>query len=305
MSSGSNQTALSVAILVGSLVFVASAWPRRALQARVDPPVHLAAPPVVDHASVPPDPHVLRVCADPNNMPFSNARHEGFENRIAELVGRDLGRTVKYYWQPQRRGFIRTTLKAGECDVVIGVPSSFDLVRVTRPYYRSAYYFVSNRSRGLHIRSLDDPRLRRLRVGVEITGDDYDNPPAAQALASRHILDNVAGYTVYGEYSRDHPSWGLMTALERNDVDVAIAWGPLAGYVARRTHVQLEMHPVTPEVDMPFLPFVYDISMGVRREDQALAAALDDVIQKRQHEIQSILRDYGVPFGAAGTEVQG
>jgi quinoprotein dehydrogenase-associated probable ABC transporter substrate-binding protein len=304
MSSGSKQTALSVAILAGSLLFVASVRPERA-PAQPPPPVHLAAPPVVEHPTVPPDPHVLRVCADPNNLPFANERGEGFENRIAEVVARDLGRTVKYYWQPQRRGFIRTTLKAGECDVVIGVPSSFDLTRVTRPYYRSAYYFVSKRARGLHVRSLDDPRLRRLRVGIEITGDDYDNPPAAQALAARHIIDNVHGYTVYGDYSTDHPSWGLMNALAHGDVDVAIAWGPLAGYVARQTHAAVEMHPVTPEVDMPFLPFVYDISMGVRREDQPLAAALDDAIERHGREIRSILADYGVPFADPGKGVQG
>jgi mxaJ protein len=301
MSSGSKQTALSIAILTGSLAFTATAH-RAPSQL---PTVHLAAPAFVERQSIPPNPHVLRVCADPNNMPFSNDRREGFENRIAELVARDLGRTVQYYWQPQRRGFIRTTLKAGECDVVIGVPSSFDLVRVTQPYYRSAYYFVSNRARGLHIRSLDDPRLRRLRVGIEITGDDYDNPPAAQALAARHIIDNVHGYTVYGNYSSDHPSWGLMNALAREDVDVAIAWGPLAGYVALRSDAPVEMHPVRPEVDMPFLPFVYDISMGVRREDQALATALDDVIQKREPEIRSILTGYGVPFAVGGKGVRG
>ena len=302
MSSGSKQTTLSVAILVGSVAFVASA--RRA-PSQPPPPVHLAAPPAVEHADLPPDPHVLRVCADPNNMPFSNDRGEGFENRIAQLVARDLGRTVKYYWQPQRRGFIRTTLKAGECDVVVGVPSSFDLARVTRPYYRSAYYFISKRARGLHVRSLDDPRLRRLRIGIEITGDDYDNPPAAQALAARHIIDNVHGYTVYGDYSTDHPSWGLMTALARNEVDLAIAWGPLAGYVAGRMHEAVEMHPVTPEVDMPFLPFVYDISMAVRRDDQALAAALDAAIERHEREIRTILSAYSVPFADPGKGVQG
>ena len=293
MSSGSKQTVLSVGILAASILFVMCARPAAE---RPAPPVHLAAPPVVEHASVPPNPHVLRVCADPNNLPFSNDKGQGFENEIAQLVARDLGRSVRYYWQPQRRGFIRTTLRAGECDVVMGVPSSFDLARVTRPYYRSGYYFVSKRSRGLHVRSLDDPRLRTLRIGIEITGNDYENPPAAQALAARHIIDNVHGYMVYGDYSTDHPSWGLMDALGRGEVDLAIAWGPLAGYVTRQKHAAFDLTPVSPEVDVPFLPFVFDISMGVRREDQALAAALDDVIGRRQHEIQSILSRYGVPL---------
>lgn len=302
MSSGSKQTVLSVGILVASVVFV-TCLGRTAPQSRQ--PVHLEAPPVVEHASIPPDPHVLRVCADPNNLPFSNQKQEGFENKIADLVAKDLGRTVQYYWQPQRRGFIRTTLRAGECDVVIGLPSSFDLALVTRPYYRSAYYFVSNRARGLHIGSLDDPKLRRLRVGIEITGDDYDNPPAAQALAARHIIDNVQGFTVYGDYSSEHPSWGLMNALERGDVDVAIAWGPLAGYVARRTQAALELRPVTPQMDAPAVRFAYDISMGVRRDDRALAAALNDAIQRHAREIRSILTEYGVPFSEPGKGASG
>jgi len=302
MSSGSKQTVLSVAILAGSLVFV-TCLRRGPSPSRQ--PAHLEAPPVVEHASIPADPRVLRVCADPNNLPFSNDRHEGFENKIADVVAKDLGRTVQYYWQPQRRGFIRTTLRAGECDVVMGLPSSFDLARVTKPYYRSAYYFVSNRARGLHIRSLDDPQLRRLRVGIEITGDDYDNPPAAQALAARHIIDNVRGFPVYGDYSSSHPSWGVLNALEQGDVDVAIAWGPLAGYVASRTRARIEMHPVTPQVDAPALRFVYDISMGVRRQDRALAAALDAAIQRHAQEIRAILTEYGVPFAAPGKGVSG
>jgi len=300
MSSGSKQTILSVAILGASLIFVMCVGRSRQESRQ---PAHLAAPPVVEHATIPADPHVLRVCADPNNLPFSNRKQEGFENRIADIVARDLGRTVQYYWQPQRRGFIRTTLRAGECDVVMGLPSTFELARVTQPYYRSAYYFVSKR--GLHVRSLDDPQLRRLRVGIEITGNDYENPPAAQALAARHIIDNVSGFPVYGDYSSDHPSWGLMNALERGDVDVAIAWGPLAGYVAARTHVPVEMHVVTPQIDTASLRFAYDISMGVRRNDQALAAALNAAIARHAAEIRSILAAYGVPFSTPGKEVSG
>src|SRR3954470_8142317 len=122
----------------------------------------------------------LRVCADPNNLPFTNDRGEGFENAIAELVARDLGRTVQYYWQPQRRGFFRTTIQAHQCDVVMSVPSGFERVRTTRAYYRSAYVFVTRRDRHLDVRSFDDPRLHDLRIGIQLTGDDYANPPAAQ-----------------------------------------------------------------------------------------------------------------------------
>jgi quinoprotein dehydrogenase-associated probable ABC transporter substrate-binding protein len=238
----------------------------------------------------------LRVCADPNNLPFSNDRREGFENRIAEIVARDLRRPLAYFWTPQRRGFIRTTLKAGVCDVVIGVPSAFDAVRLTKPYYRSTYVFVSRGDRALHVRSLDDPRLKQLLIGIQITGDDYDNPPAAQALASRQIIQNVRGYMVYGDYSRPNPPRGLIDAVARGAIDVAVAWGPLAGYFAPREPIALEITPVSPQADSRFVQFVFDISMGVRRDDRALAAALDAAIVRRRAAIRRVLATYGVPL---------
>src|SRR5436190_7725905 len=165
-------------------------------------------------------PPALRVCADPNNMPFSNERGEGFENRIADLVARDLGRRLSYFWLPQRRGFIRNTLNANRCDVVMAVPSAFEAARPTLPYYRSTYVFVSRRDQGPRIRSFDDPRLTTLRIGIQLTGDDYDNPPAAQALAVRHITQNIHGYTVYGDYSASDPQRGVMDAVADGAVDV-------------------------------------------------------------------------------------
>src|SRR5256885_5389623 len=189
----------------------------------------------------------LRVCADPNNLPFSNQRREGFENKIAEIVARELKRPLAYYWMPQRRGFVRNTLNAHQCDVVIGVPAEFDPLRSTAPYYRSTYVFVSRRDRALHVRSFDDPRLKTLTIGIQVTGDDYANPPAAQALASRQIIQNVRGYTVYGDYSRPNPPRGLIDAVADGKVDVAVAWGPLAGYFARREPVPMDVTPVSPE----------------------------------------------------------
>jgi mxaJ protein len=148
----------------------------------------------------------LRVCADPNNLPFSNQQGEGFENRIAELIARELHATVQYTWWAQRRGFIRNTLKAGTCDVMLGVPSHFDLALTTSPYYRSTYVFVYRQDKGLTIRSFDDPLLHYLRIGVQLIGDDYTNTPPAHALANRDIINNVVGYTVYGNYSQANPA---------------------------------------------------------------------------------------------------
>jgi mxaJ protein len=164
---------------------------------------------------------VLRVCADLNNLPFSNERREGFENRLAELVARDLGARLEYVWWAQRRGFIRNTLAAGECDVVFGVPSRFERVLPTAPYLRSSYVFVSRDTLAPPLTSLDDQRLRTLRIGVHLIGDDYTNTPPAHALARRGIVRNVAGYTIYGDYREPNPPARIIEALGRGEIDVA------------------------------------------------------------------------------------
>ena len=238
---------------------------------------------------------VLKVCADPNNLPYSNIKGEGFENKVAELVASDFGARVAYTWWPQRRGFIRMTLKTGECDVVMGVPANYELALPTTPYYRSSYVFVTRKDRHLDITSLDDPRLHTLRVGVQMIGNDHVNSPPAHALSSRGIIDNVRGYTVYGDYRDQEPARGIIDAVAKNDVDVAIVWGPQAGYFARQEKVALDIVPVSPQIDVPFLPFVFDISMGVRRGDNALRDRLDGVIERRRGDIERILDAYGVP----------
>jgi quinoprotein dehydrogenase-associated probable ABC transporter substrate-binding protein len=238
----------------------------------------------------------LRVCADPNNLPFSNDRLEGFENRLAELIARDMHATLRYAWHPQRRGFIRNTLRAGACDVVMGIPSSFELALPTRPYYRSTYVFVYRKDSGIAVRSFDDPSLRTLRIGVHLVGDDGANTPPAHALASRGIVRNVKGYTLYGDYAEPNPPARLVEAVAGGAVDLAIVWGPLGGYFARRQQVALDIVPVSPEIDLPFLPFVFDISMGVRREDVALAEELDAILLRRAAEIDALLDEFGVPY---------
>ncbi len=246
----------------------------------------------------------LRVCADPNNLPFSNDRLEGFENKIASLVARELNLEVQYTWWAQRRGFFRNTLRAGVCDLVVGVPSSFELALTTSPYYRSTYVFVSRKDRHLNVRSFDDAVLHKIKIGVQMVGDDFANTPPAHALSNRGIIGNVRGYTLYGDYAQANPPARIIEAVARGEVDVAVAWGPLAGYFARRQKVPLEVVPVSPEIDLPFLPFVYDISMGVRRGDDAFREELEGVLARRRAEIEAILDEYGVPRvgGAQATE---
>jgi mxaJ protein len=239
----------------------------------------------------------LAVCADPNNLPFSNERLEGFENKLAAIIAADLGRQVRYTWLPQRRGFVRNTLRAGRCDVLMGVPSSFELARPTIPYYRSTYVFVYRKDRHFDVRSLDDSILRHVRIGVHVIGDDYANVPPVEALAQRRIIANVRGYSIYGDYSRPNPPADLITAVARGDVDVAIVWGPLAGYFAPRQTVALEIVPVSPQIDLPFLPFVFDIAMAVRRgaPDDSLHTLLNVALERHKPEISRLLDSYGVP----------
>jgi mxaJ protein len=237
----------------------------------------------------------LRVCADPNNLPFTNSRGEGFENRIASLLAREFGTTVEYTWFAQRRGFLRNTLSAGLCDVVMGYPSDADPVATTRPYYRSTYVFVTRRAGGVKVRSFDDPALRTLRIGVQLIGDDGANTPPAHALSRRGIVTNLVGYTVYGDYRKDSPPSEIIAAVARGDVDVAAAWGPLAGYFAARQKVPLDVVPVEPQFDRPLLPETFAISMAVRRTDTALRDRLDTFIVRHRKAIDAILAEYHVP----------
>lgn len=211
---------------------------------------------------------LLRVCADPNNLPFSNARGEGFENRLAELVARELGKTVSYTWWAQRRGFIRNTLNAGTRDVLMGVPP-LDMIRTTRPYYRSAYVFVSRQDRALDFSSIEAPELKNLSIGVHLIGDDGANTPPADALGERDIVENVHGFMIYGDYRENSPPARLIEAVEQGRIDLAAAWGPLAGYFAMTSPVPLKVVPITDTEAYRPLVFQFPIAMGVQERYRA------------------------------------
>jgi mxaJ protein len=235
----------------------------------------------------------LRVCADPDNLPYSHENGSGFENRIAQLIAAELGAKLTYTWLPQRRGFIRKTLNADACDVVIGVPAEFDLVRTTQSYYRSAYVFVFRAEGQPAFRSFDDPRLRTVKVGVQLIGDDLAATPPGHALAMRGIVANVVGYPVYG----DRPQAELMIeALASGKLDVALMWGPQAAYYARKQPVALAMTPARAPAELASLPFEFSMAMGVRKRDEALQRELDAVIARRRADFQAILLEYNVPL---------
>jgi mxaJ protein len=245
---------------------------------------------------------VLRVAADPNNLPFSNDRLEGFENKIAELIARELNCKLDYHWRAQRRGFFRETLKSGEVDIVIGVPAHFDMALTTAPYYRSSYVFVSRVDRKLHVSSFDDPKLRKLRVGVQLIGNDGVDTPPAHALAARAIVNNVVGFTLYGDYSQRNPPARIMDAVANGDVDIAVVWGPLAGYFAKQSTSPLELVPITPEEDGP-LRFAFDVSLGVGKQEPELRDQLNRFLTAHRDEIDRILDEYNIPRVSRETQL--
>jgi mxaJ protein len=237
----------------------------------------------------------LRICADPNNLPFSNDRNGGFENAIARLFAKETGQSVAYTWWAQRRGFIRNTLKAGNCDVIMGVPVGLDMVETTRPYYRSGYVFVSRSDRQLDIASMTDPRLRTLKIGIQLIGDDGFNTPPGHALAMQGIVDNVVGYTVYGDYRRPDPPAQILEAVAQGEIDIAAVWGPLAGYFARQSPVKLTVVPITGTERFAPLLFQFDIAIGVRKGDDKRREEFDQLISQNSVQIAQILYRFGVP----------
>ena len=236
---------------------------------------------------------MLRVCGDPDNMPFSDKRAEGFENKIADVIGGALGDSVVYTWWPHRRGFVRNTLSAGECDVVMGVPAGYDPVATTNPYYRSTYYIVTRSDRHLDIQSLDDERLKTMKVGVGLIGDDYTNTPPAQALASHGITKNVRGFSLF--YDEDTHPQDIVNAVANGTIDVALVWGPVAGYFAKESSVPLTLKALPDSDSASGVLFAYNMAIGVRHSDRDLKAVLDSVLTQKRNTIQGILRAYNVP----------
>ena len=241
-------------------------------------------------------PKVLTACADPNNLPFSNKAGQGFENKLAEMIASDLHAKLKYVWWAQRRGYVRNTLNERACDFWPGVGSNVEMLATTRPYYRSTYMFVSRADAGLKGLTLDDPRLKHLKIGVQMVGNDGVNTPPAHALSRRGIIDNVRGYMLYGDYSKPNPPAEVVRAVERGEVDVALVWGPLAGYFAAQSKVPLRLEPVTPWLDDMQWPMQFDVSVGIQKDNQPLLKQVDRILHRRKEEIRRLLASYHVPL---------
>jgi quinoprotein dehydrogenase-associated probable ABC transporter substrate-binding protein len=235
------------------------------------------------------DPHVLRACADPRDLPFSNEAGEGFENKIAELLARKLGKSVAYTFYPDATGFIRNTLNAHRCDVVLGIAQGDDMVQPTNPYYRTSYaaaYHQDGPLKGLD--SLSDPRLKTAKIGI-VAGT-----PPATLLAENGLLGHIKSYALVVDTRFDSPTHQMMDDLERGEIDVALLWGPIAGYYATKAKTPTAVVPLVK--DQSDTRMVYRIVMGVRHSDQNWKRDLNKLISENQDEIQAILRSYGVPL---------
>ncbi|HZP88443.1 MAG TPA: quinoprotein dehydrogenase-associated putative ABC transporter substrate-binding protein [Burkholderiales bacterium] len=238
----------------------------------------------------------LLVCADPNNLPFSNDKLEGFENKIASLIAEDLGAKVRYTWSDQRRGFLRRTLHAHRCDLVMGVPAGLPGVSITEPYYTSSYVFVWARERNLQLAGFDDPVLGELKIGLEAIGVEGANTPPASALARRGLTSHVVGFTKPEAGEIDTRAARIVDAVASKEIDTAIVWGPFGGYYAKRYADKLAIAPIVSDPKQPSLALAFSIALGVRSEDEAFKAELQGVLDRRHDEIRAILRDYGVPL---------
>jgi len=235
------------------------------------------------------DPKVLRVCADPSNMPFSTAKGEGFENKLAELLANKLGKGLSYSWYPQAPGFVRNTLAAHKCDVIMGIPQGDDLVQVTNPYYRTAYALVFKQGHGLEgVDALGDPRLKGKRIGV-VAG----TPPGNNMVANG-LMANAKPYPLVVDTRVDSSAAAMMHDLVAGDIDAGVLWGPMAGYYAPQSTPAVTVVPLVKETAGPRL--AYRIAMGVRYADQEWKRQLNRTIQDNQPAIDRLLLSFGVPL---------
>ncbi len=236
-------------------------------------------------------PTELRICSDPGNLPFSNQQLQGFENKIADLVASEMGKRAVHYWWPAQRGLVRSFLNTRRCDVLIGVPTGYDRVAFTKPYYRTAYVIAYDKTRDFSIASLDDDILKTLKIGVHV------NTPPHNALARRGIMgEQVKGYPLFfdSQYGAEDYPGRVVEDLLAKKIDVAIVWGPIAGYFVKKHAASLAMIPLQGQEART--PFTFKISMGVRRQENELKAQLEAALQRKQAEIQQVLEDYGVPL---------
>ncbi len=250
--------------------------------------VALAAGPGYAATSEVIDRTALRVCADPANLPFSNQAGDGFENKIAELLAAELGLPLQYTWFPQATGFIRQTLRARKCDLVVGIASGNEMLQNTNSYYRSSYALIYRKDSGLSATGLDDPALPGRRIGV-VAGT-----PPATLLAINGLLGNVQPYQLMVDTRFESPGKQMVDDVASGHIDLGVLWGPIAGYYARSHAPALVVVPLTTAA--AGLRVDFRIGMGVRYGEPEWKRLINRLLGDRQKDIDAILRDYGVPL---------
>ncbi len=255
----------------------------------------LALPAAAATATPPADRPVLSVCADPANLPYSNDRRGGFENKIAALLADDMHVSLHYFWFAEHRSFFRRTLLNGLCDLVVSVPDGFSMVAETKPYFASTYVAVTRAKDDRRFASFDDPWLSDARIGLQLVGKEGATTTPAVALSRRGLNQHITPYAMWSDGSDPTPQGKIIDAVADGSIDVAFVWGPFAGYFAKAHGSKLRVEPITADPKAPELTFVFPMAMGVRKDDLALRDRLQAAIDRHPAEIAAILRDYGVP----------
>lgn len=230
----------------------------------------------------------LRVCADPNDLPFSNDKGEGYENKTAQLVGQELKLPVRFVFFPQVVGFVRNTLRTRSCDLIMGTVAGDDIVQTTSPYYYSDYVAVWSEGKNFTFTGLDDPRLKMMRIGI------ISATPPSDLLVRHDLMANAKPYALMVDTRYESPAHEMVEDIVKGEVDLGLLWGPIAGYYIKRDALKLKLAPIPNEPGAPRMD--YHIAMGVRANEPDWRRQINAVIQKRQADITAILRDYGVPL---------
>lgn len=277
-----NQMAKKISVLAFSLLAM-QAYAETGNELQVDPEVGRGGLPTnIEDATE------FRVCADFDNLPYSNGKMEGFENKIAELIANDLGKKVKYQFWYDRLGFVRNTLNAHRCDVVMGTVAGNDMMLTSKPYYRSGYVFVYKKSSGYNIKDWDSPDLRKGKIGV------VGQTPPSRPLNDKGLMDNARPYRIMRDLNLP-PSF-VIDDLVKGDIDIAILWGPIAGYYAKQAKEELVVVPA-PEYEQENVhgKEQWNISVGVRKKEKDRMALIEASLERNKAKIEKILDDYGIP----------
>ena len=241
----------------------------------------------------------LMVCADPENLPYSNKAGEGFENKIAALIAADMHMGVEFFFFPEHKTFLRRTLNDGACDLVVSVPAGMRQIAQTRPYFASSYVAITRADDKRHFTSFDDAWLRDASIGLQLVGNEGATTPPAVALSRRGVVQHITAFPMWAEEGVASPQGKIVDAVADGSIDVAFVWGPFAGYFARAHGAALRLEQIAADPAMPGVPFEFQMTMGVRKKDLALRDQVQDAIGRHTAEIAAILHDYGVPIAAA------